>query len=100
MEIVMALAAPVLISFLLWMAASAASASTLPSVGYGIGTATSANGVSCIWVGNSTSTCGGGLAAPTFFVTLFNGILLFIVFIVVIIQGVKLAATALESDRD
>lgn len=102
--IVMALAAPVLITFLLYLASSAAGASTPAAVGYtitGVGNATNATtGISCIWIGSATGPCGGGLAAPTFLVSVFNGIILLVVFLVVIVLGIGLAGAALEGHQD
>ena len=88
---------PLIVQFFLYILASAAGATSLPVVGYGISAcaaaACTANGVSAIWLP-------GGPTLPTVLLTLLNTALLFIVAIVTVIEAIRLVGSLLVTRED
>jgi hypothetical protein len=95
--LLVALSVPLIVQFFLYILASAAGATSLPVVGYGIGAcsaaACTANGVSAIWLP-------GGPTHPTELLTLLNTALLFIVAIVTVIEAIRLVGSLLVTRED
>jgi hypothetical protein len=95
--LLVALSVPLIVQFFLYILASAAGATSLPVVGYGIGAcsaaACTANGVSAIWLP-------GGPTLPTVLLTLLNTALLFIVAIVTVIEAIRLVGSLLVTRED
>jgi hypothetical protein len=95
--LLVALSVPLIVQFFLYILASAAGATSLPVVGYGISAcaaaACTANGVSAIWLP-------GGPTLPTVLLTLLNTALLFIVAIVTVIEAIRLVGSLLVTRED
>ena len=95
--LLVALSVPLIVQFFLYILASAAGATSLPVVGYGIGAcsaaACTANGVSAIWLP-------GGPTLPTVLLTLLNTALFFIVAIVTVIEAIRLVGSLLVTRED
>ena len=110
MIMVLALIAPLLISFLMWMIATAFTAPAIPAVGYGISpVCTVANGsVSYLWLtqgaaAGSPPVCAAaaglgptGPSLPTVAVNALDGILTVLAVLVAIIAGIKVAPSLVE----
>ncbi len=95
--LLVALSVPLIVQFFLYILASAAGATSLPVVGYGISAcaaaACTANGVSAMWLP-------GGPTLPTVLLTLLNTALLFIVAIVTVIEAIRLVGSLLVTRED
>ena len=95
--LLVALSVPLIVQFFLYILASAAGATSIPVVGYGISAcaaaACTANGVSAIWLP-------GGPTLPTVLLTLLNTALLFIVAIVTVIEAIRLVGSLLVTRED
>ena len=95
--LLVALAAPLVVQFFLFLIASSAGAASLPTVTYGISAcsalACTANGISSFWLPS-------GPSLPTILLGVLNGALLFIVAIVAIIEGIRLVGGLLQSRED
>jgi hypothetical protein len=95
--LLVALSVPLIVQFFLYILASAAGATSLPVVGYGIAAcplaACTANGVSAFWLP-------GGPTLPTVLLTLLNTALLFIVAIVTVIEAIRLVGSLLVTRED
>jgi len=95
--LLVALSVPLIVQFFLYILASAAGATSLPVVGYGISAcaaaACTANGVSAIWLP-------GGPTLPTVLLTLLNTAPLFIVAIVTVIEAIRLVGSLLVTRED
>lgn len=88
-------AVPLIASFLVYLVGSAfGGVAPLPTVGYGIGCASSANGVCTLW-----SVAAGATAPtlPTFLLNLLNGFLIFISLVLGIVAAVKLGPALFEA---
>src|ERR1700680_3283382 len=95
--LLMALSAPLIVQFFLYLIAASAGAASLPAVGYGISAcaaaACTAGGISSFWLP-------AGPSLPTILLGVMNGALLFIVAIVAIIEGIRLVGGLLQSRED
>jgi hypothetical protein len=106
----LALIAPLIISFLVWMVATAFTAPAIPAVGYGLNpVCTVADGsVSYLWltqgaVTGSPAVCGvaAGLAPigpslPTVAINALNSILVILAVLVAVIAGIRMAPSLVE----
>jgi hypothetical protein len=110
MIMVLALIAPLLISFLMWLVATSFTAPAIPAVGYGINPvcSVSSGSVSYLWLTQGAATgsppvctpTGGlgptGPSLPTVAINALNGILTVLAVLVAIIAGIKVAPSLVE----
>jgi hypothetical protein len=99
MVMAIALLAPLIVSFILYLVSSAAAGpGGIPaSVGYGItSTSSPSSGVSCLW----TPASGPCPSIPTILLTLINSVMIFVSIIVALVTGIRLAPSLLEFGGD
>jgi len=106
----LALIAPLLVSFLMWMVATAFTAPAIPAVGYGISPvcSVSSGSVSYLWLtqgaaAGSPAVCAAaaglgptGPSLPTVAINALNSILIILAVIVAIIAGIRIAPSLVE----
>jgi len=96
--IVMLFMVPLIASFLIYLVASAfgATGAGLPTVGYGIGCASTAGGVCTLWV-LPTTVSGTSPTLPIYLLNLLNALLIFISLVLGVVAAVKLGPTLFEA---
>jgi hypothetical protein len=94
-EMVLLLLLPLIVSFVFFLVATAATAALLPTVGYGVLAAHTANGVSYIWC--TTATCGStDPALPTILLNAINAILILTAILGTLFIGFRLGQAIIE----
>ncbi len=94
-EMVLLLLLPLVVSFVFFLVATAAGAASLPTVGYGVIAASTANGVSYIWC--LTVACAStDPALPTILLNAINAILILTAIIGTLFIGFRLGQAIIE----
>jgi|GEM_PF-1050958 hypothetical protein len=105
--IVLALLTPLIISFILYIVASAFGAASLPPVGYGIVPACPNNTTNVAYIWEHTAACADTAAQlstdpslPIPIMNAFNAFLIFIAIVVAIITAVRLVGSLMEASGE
>ena len=92
---VLLLLLPLIVSFVFFLVATAASAALLPTVGYGLLAASTTNGVSYIWC--ATATCGSiDPSLPSILLNAINAVLILTAILGTLFIGFRLGQAIIE----
>jgi FtsH-binding integral membrane protein len=96
---ILALLTPLIVSFLVYMVASAFGGTPLPAIGYGVQCISTADGACTLFNTGSTSNS-APVALPVVLVTALNSGLIIISLAVAFIEGIRVAPKLLEAGRE